>query len=529
MTKHRYGIGFMLVFAFAGCMLLCACRKEPQGLELVAEGYNQGAKAEVSGSAVSWVDGETVRINGVDHTVTVSADGNSAYVSDVERADVYRALYPNTLNPTAPLSDDDMTVTIPRAYTYRESHGHQALDLPMVSRTASGGRLLFKHLTAAVVVEVKNDFGIDIQVDSIVVSSDSYQLSGSRAITLTESLAVQACTTATAADRRVAVRFNGGTTLTVASGQTRQVQVPVLPVGVGNKFTVTVATHNVGDAAMQYTFSRAQNHGGALSRAQMGYALAKFGGVFSVAANKQVRFSPGNLQYYCSSSSPQWRFAQHQYDSAAFQVAAYAENSGQWIDLFGFSTSGQTTAPYQTASSSPTYWPGENEISSTAYDWGWRNAIANGGNVTGRWRVLTSSEWDYLIDSRAGKAGLATIKWGNAHLGIVLVPDDWTAPDGLTFNSGVGSGWKTNNYTGATWKKMEVAGAIFLPINGYRQLTTRNDNTTSGYYWSGTVSSHNGSETKAYLYRFNGSDIEYTGLAIDAARGASVRLVRDVE
>lgn len=527
---YRHGsIGYKLAVAFAGCVLLCACRKGPLDMELVAEGFDRGAKAEVSGGEACWVNGETVRINGVDHTVTVSADGNSAYVSDVERADVYRALYPNTLNPTALLDDDAVTVVIPRAYTYRVSHGHQALDLPMVSRATSGGRLLFKHLTAAVVVEVKNDFGIDIQVDSIVVSSDSYQLSGSRDITLASTIEVPACTTSTAADRRVAVRFNGGTTLTVASGETRQVQVPVLPVGAGNKFTVTVATHNVGDAAMQYTFSRTQTTGGALLRAQMGYAPAKFGGVFSVAADKQVRFSPGNLQYYSSSSSPQWRFAQHQYDTADFQAAAYAENSGQWIDLFGFSTSGQTTAPYQTASSHSTYWPGENEISSTEYDWGWRNAIANGGNVTGRWRVLTSSEWDYLIDSRAGKAGLATIKWGNAHLGIVLVPDDWTAPDGLTFNSGVGSGWKTNNYTGATWKRMEVSGAIFLPINGYRQLTARNDNTGSGYYWSGTVSSHNYDSTKVYIYRFYGSGIGYTNSTLDAYRGASVRLVRDVE
>ena len=216
---YRHGsMGYKLAVAFAGCVLLCACRKGPLDMELVAEGFDRGAKAEVSGGEACWVDGETVRINGVDHTVTVSADGNSAYVSDVERADVYRALYPNTLNSSALLNDDDVTVTIPRAHIYRESHGHQALDLPMVSRAASGGRLLFKHLTAAVVVEVKNDFGIDIQVDSIVVSSDSYQLSGSRDITLASTIAVPACTTATAADRRVAVRFNGGTTLTVASG-----------------------------------------------------------------------------------------------------------------------------------------------------------------------------------------------------------------------------------------------------------------------------------------------------------------------
>lgn len=518
MTKHRYGIGFMLVFAFAGCMLLCACRKEPQGLELVAEGYNQGAKAEVSGSAVSWVDGETVRINGVDHTVTVSADGNSAYVSDVERADVYRALYPNTLNPTAPLSDDDVTVTIPRAYTYRESHGHQALDLPMVSRTTSGGRLLFKHLTAAVVVEVKNDFGIDIQVDSIVISSDSYQLSGSRDITLASTIDVLACTTSTAADRRVAVRFNGGTTLTVASGQTRQVQVPVLPVGVGNKFTVTVATHNVGDAAMQYTFSRTQTTGGALSRAQMGYAPAKFGGVFSVAANKQVRFSPGNLQYYCSSSSPQWRFAQHQYDVATFDGTAYAVNSGKWIDLFGFANSGYNgRAPYQTSATVPPV----SSISKTSYDWGWYNAIANGGNVTGRWRTLSADEWTYLIVNRSACVGLALV---NSKRGMIIIPDNWAQPDNVTtFVSGISGGYQTNNYDAAAWAKMEVAGAVFLPFNGYRNSTEQKDNATTGQYW--TDKKVNSTQAKKLLIRESGEAL----FDAQAAYGMSVRLVRDVQ
>ncbi|MBR6049571.1 MAG: hypothetical protein IKP83_05350 [Bacteroidales bacterium] len=516
---YRHGsIGYKLAVAFAGCVLLCACRKGPLDMELVAEGFDRGAKAEVSGGEACWVNGETVRINGVDMTVTVSADGNSAYVSDVERADVYRALYPNTLNPTALLNDDDVTVTIPRAYTYRVSHGHQALDLPMVSRATSGGRLLFKHLTAAVVVEVKNDFGIDIQVDSIVVSSDSYQLSGSRAITLTESLAVSACTTATAADRRVAVRFNGGTTLTVASGETRQVQVPVLPVGAGNKFTVTVATHNVGDAAMQYTFSRTQTTGGALSRAQMGYAPAKFGGVFSVAANKQVRFSPGNLQYYCSSSSPQWRFAQHQYDVATFAAAAYAANSGQWIDLFGFANNGcGARYPYSNGSE---YLP-DTSISKTPYDWGWNNAITNGGNVTSRWRTLTAAEWSYLISDRSGCVGLALV---NGYKGMIIIPDNWVQPaDVSTFVSGTSRGYQTNIYgSEAKWAKMEVAGAVFLPINGYRDNTTQKENATAGHYWTDKLES---SKAKKLLINSSGEAL----YDAQPAYGMSVRLVRDVQ
>ena len=517
-AKHAYVIRHFLGIMLAGSAFFCACQKGPTGMELMAEGYATTGKAEVSGESAYWVDGETVRINGVDMTITVPAAGTSAYVSDVEHADVYRALYPNTLNPSATLDADVVTVAIPRAYTYRVSNGHQAIDLPMAAYTTSGTRLLFKHLTAAVVVEVKNDFGIDIQVDSIVVSSDSYQLSGSRAITLTESLAVSACTTSTAADRRVAVRFNGGTTLTVASGQTRQVQVPVLPVGAGNKFTVTVATHNVGDAAMQYTFSRTQTTGGALPRAYVGYAPAKFGGVFSVAADKQVRFSPGNLQYYCSSSSPQWRFAQHQYDTANFQAEAYAVNSGQWIDLFSFANSGYNgRTPYQISATAPS----DSAISKTSFDWGWHNAIANGGNVTGRWRTLTAAEWSYLISDRSGCVGLALV---NGIKGMIIIPDNWVQPaDVSTFVSGSANGFSTNKYsTVAKWAKMEVAGAVFLPVNGYRDGTSPREGGKTGNYWTDKLES---SKAKKLLINSSGEAL----YDAQPAYGMSVRLVRDVE
>lgn len=516
-AKHAYVIRHFLGIMLAGSAFFCACQKGPTGMELMAEGYATTGKAEVSGESAYWVDGETVRINGVDMTITVPAAGTSAYVSDVEHADVYRALYPNTLNPSAMLDADQVTVAIPRAYTYRVSNGHQAIDLPMAAYTTSGTRLLFKHLTAAVVVEVKNDFGIDIQVDSIVVSSNSYQLSGSRDITLSSSIEVPACTTATAADRRVAVRFNGGTTLTVASGETKKVQVPVLPVGDGNKFTVTVATHNVGDAAMQYTFSRTQTTGGALSRAYVGYAPAKFGGVFSVAANKQVRFSPGNLQYYCSTSSPQWRFAQHHYDVAAFAAAAYAENSGQWIDMFGFANSGYSRrSPYLTSATAPPV----SAISETSYDWGWYNAIANGGNVTGRWRTLSADEWTYLIVNRNACVGLALV---NSKRGMIIIPDNWAQPDNVTtFVSGVSGGYQTNNYDAAAWAKMEVAGAVFLPFNGYRDGTIQKEYTTTGQYWTDKLES---SKAKKLLINSSGEAL----YDAQPAYGMSVRLVRDVQ
>lgn len=530
MKRNSLFLGLLIATA---CAAFSGCRKEPEaqaeflGMRLVAEGFGGAAKAAVSGNNSYWIDGETVRINGTDYPVTVPDGGTAAYVRNVEEAATYRALYPNTLNSSAALDDNNVTVTLPATYTYRRSGSLQALDVPMAALGASGERLYFQHLTAALTVEVVNDFGIDLAVDSIVVTSNSYQISGSKSVTLAETITVEPNgSPASAADKRVTVRFDGGTLLTVASGTTERVQVPVLPVGGGNKFTIKVVTHNVDDAVMTYTFERTQATGGALSRKQMAYAKTKFGGVFSVGGGNQVRFAPGNLQYYCSSSAPQWRFAQHQYDNATFNINNYAENSRAWIDLFGFASSGYSGHnPWEKGTNHSFYYPGSeyHSISGTNYDWGY-NTISNGGNTAGVWRTLTASEWDYLVHSRSGKIAKAKCI-SDSHKGMIILPDDWELPSDCDFNAST-----INNYTAAQWKKMEVAGAIFLPANGYRDASSQS-NTSYGFYWSDAVYSHTSSQTKVKCMMFNhtsgatfGDDVIY-----DAYLGMSVRLVRDVE
>ena len=57
--------------------------------------------------------------------------------------------------------------------------------------------------------------------------------------------------------------------------------------------------------------------------------------------------------------------------------------------------------------------------------------------------------------------------------GFVLLPDSWTAPAGISFTPG----WMAdgthfpddvnNTYDSWEWKKMEEAGAVFIPAGGY--------------------------------------------------------------
>ena len=70
------------------------------------------------------------------------------------------------------------------------------------------------------------------------------------------------------------------------------------------------------------------------------------------------------------------------------------------------------------------------DISSTNYDWGIYNAIGNGGNIPGIFRLLTKDEWTYLIAGRWNAQQLCgTIKVydhnGNSTSYFYLLPDNY--------------------------------------------------------------------------------------------------------
>lgn len=522
--KRRFYHLIVLATVMAG--MAVACQKErPDGMMLVAEGFGDG-KAAVEGNHCYWAENDSVRINGVDYGVQL--DGMTAYVTGVPGAGTYRALYPNSLNRSASLDGNTVVVTIPSTYVYRKSGDLQVVDVPMAAIGNGSERLYFQHLTAAVTVEIINNFGIDITVDSVVLVSDSYQICGSRTVTLANPIEVPAVASDAGAQKRVTVLFNGGTALTVASGDTAQVQVPVLPVGDGNKFTVKVATHNAGDTEMKYTFERKQTTGGALQRKYIAYASAKFGGVFSVSADKKVRFAPGNLQY--STSASKWRFAQNQKDVVSYDASAYGTNPGGWIDLFGFGTSGANGySPYRTVNTESSYYH-SGDISKTNYDWGWYNAIENGGNTAHIWRTATYNEWNFLLNSRANYAQRRAGGKVDGVVGLIILPDDFELPNGLIFSGNTFTPNSVNVFNAADWAKMEVAGAVFLPVTGYRDVTTRKSS-TEGYYWTDKLIIRKVSGIT--YYSANYVKIASTGSPEindkTIAYGMAVRLVRDVE
>lgn len=213
--------------------------------------------------------------------------------------------------------------------------------------------------------------------------------------------------------------------------------------------------------------------------------------LFSVAANRQVRISRGNLQYQASTDT--WRFAERQYEVMGAANTQVSPSNEGWIDCFGWGTSGWESGanayqPWSISVDDADYQPGgswQNGLTGdyANADWGVYNSIANGGNQAGMWRTLTNVEWAYLFGggNRASKWGRATID--GLYKGIILLPDEWTAPDGISFTP-ARSGFNSNVYTMEQWERLEAAGAIFLPAAGFRQYTFFNYENQYGVYWS---------------------------------------------
>ena len=154
-------------------------------------------------------------------------------------------------------------------------------------------------------------------------------------------------------------------------------------------------------------------------------------------------------------------------------------------------------------------------------DWGVYNKISNGGDQAGLWRTLTNEEWMYLLFERDDAFllyGSATV---NGVPGIILLPDNWTAPEGITFKTGT-NGYDDNIYTIVDWCRMEAYGAVFFPAVGVRDGSNVEDVGYFGSYWS----SSSWDEYTYYMYFFDntvymdGYDRRY--------QGRSVRLVRDL-
>ena len=263
-------------------------------------------------------------------------------------------------------------------------------------------------------------------------------------------------------------------------------------------------------------------------------------GTFSVAADKQVYFSQGNLQY--TQSTATWAFAEHQYDmigtdnvtggTVSHDAKDGDEVSGEAladkIDLFGWSGSTAAVQWGVGISGNATDYSGD------FVDWG-SNTI--GTDAPNTWRTLTENEWEYVLSNRADadtKKGVARINLssdGTVYAnGLILLPDTWTAPAGVTFKSGFATEESVQAYadyqtfTLSDWQQLESAGAVFLPAAGYRFAKQMYYVHSSASYWTSTP------DEADFAAKQLGGDSRRVGIFFSSRYiGMSVRLVQEAK
>ncbi len=253
-------------------------------------------------------------------------------------------------------------------------------------------------------------------------------------------------------------------------------------------------------------------------------------GTFSVGGGKKVHFSQGNLKY----KSGTWSFHTNQYDF----MGGSSHSVNDSTDLFGWvgnSSNVFTSAPavygVDTSKTASDY--GTSTSDALKADW-CTLPISNGGNAENSgWRTLTGgsngAEWRYLFIDRSTYTRSYAKATVDNKCGVILFPDVYTHPTGLTalqsVNTRSAAYNTTNNFDTAAWAKMEAAGAVFLPAAGLRNGSSVSNVGNYGFYWSS--SPDDSDQRYASIMGFDPNEVR---LATNRRfRGLSVRLVCPVE
>ena len=307
-------------------------------------------------------------------------------------------------------------------------------------------------------------------------------------------------------------------------------------------------------------------------------------GYFTVNANGgKVVFAPGNL-YYLPNATYKWTMAERHH--GCFRPEdQFTNDQNINRDLFGWGTSGfNNTAsdPWAThyqpwdihgdfdwglgdhgegtlghevnvhGFGPSTNSPVGSNISGTNYDWGQYNAIYNPKtkqiDPAGTWRVLTGGndgEWGYVFGKRTTSTnlGVANARYAKATLkgvgtggsdvkGVIIFPDVYTHPQGVTVPQSINAitaPFTANNYTSAEWDKMDLAGAVFLPVGGRRDDWGRYTASTNIWYWTSTrYPDPDDPATSAIMVYFKEDGGDFYNQYDRRCDGMHVRLAKDV-
>lgn len=414
-----------------------------------------------------------------------------------------------------------LKLTLPASYTLAEVQDDMA-PTPMIAANAPDGDLSFKALCPLLRITVAN---IPKQTKRIEFNFNDKKVQGEFTLTNVEpgTTAIETTDTENADDI---------ITVTMADNETWHDQLVVnLPVPAGSYGNITVTAYDAGsDGHVLLTLTVPIKSNGWAPTRKSSRKMTAILPVFSSSATQKIAFAPGNLiaticgdyrffhfsfaleQYYFvgksgipgnynSIYSKEWGRENEQFwgnkDQGEFKL-------GYSLDLIGWSN-GEADMGVCT-NTDDTYY--KNKF----FEWG-QDYIRDGFGYDwptyyekNAWRTPSGGpegEWKYLLETRlVTNPTFDGARWMLVTLnkfpcgpyitrdvkGLLIFPDNYTHPADVT----IGWDYSEVDYQRtigslADWKKMEAAGAVFLPAAGFRERTSPvGYYEDDGFYWSKT-------------------------------------------
>lgn len=564
----------LYVMALAVVTFFAACQKDNSVVDMkatIATYGNNGQKLYVDGDHyANWNNQDKVWINGTDYTVTLSSDNIAAINGVSVSENDYYAVYP-TDRITASNSGYP-TLLMPQVQIYKtDANGNQLINAPMAAYCASNATthsLNFVNLCSLLEVNLPEE----CEVAYINVTSSDNFLWGMASITGGNNpvLSMNDANTSsvyTTENKTVTLDCstngyngsdnNGGSTAATGTVSQGPFYV-VIPARSYSALTVDVYIYTTNENGRRTVkrYRKAANTASNASIAEnMIYRVVFSGdpeedqppypylgtGEFSVSPTKKVRFAMGNLQYQASTGM--WRFAETQlvsfFAGEGNLVTTGRDSQPLWIDLFGYGTSGKGNPSYSPTTYAYNGSYATSTIAGTPYDWG-VNEISNGGNQPNKWRTLTKSEWQYLMNTNVSTSSprnnrqyitVVTDANNNEIAGVLIFPDDYPIPNSWNQVTTVLRP-NINQYNAYI-----EDGAVFLPATGYYSDNYYTGlglhdytNPKDGYYWTSTYDGGVWTYKEVCSSNGGGTSIScYGGGQFAGYEGCAVRLVRDVD
>lgn len=544
----------VIILTLATLVSMASCEKDNhktvRTFRATAERSKDDGKISLSGGSLLWSAGDSIRI--------YDGGGNCANYLLLSGAGEVEGVFDYS-------SGDEIAESPYKAvYPARFFSGSSQITLPNVQRTADGS-LREPPMYAVSDNEELGFYNVCGVVRFRLTARSSVNL---RSIALTTDVATNGTATLSGSGTSTTIGTPDGTTTTILLCETAQSIASAhdfymyLPAGSYTGLSIRLMADDKSSCTKSTSGTINVQRGKICTITLTNLNFTNPGtlpGEFSVAADRTVRFSMGNLQYIGSAATPYWKFADHQYDYFGSTTGQNSDAANVDRDLFGWGTSGYHDAtdiynvhyqPWSIAYDSVNgeynyygYGPSSNMTdhnligTSANYDWGVYNAISNGGNAAGLWRTMTPDEWRYLYETRSASTvnGTANARYAkgavNGKEGAIFFPDSYAHPTDVAQPVNINTrnaDYAGNSYTASDWLAMEACGAVFLPAAGYRSATGFHDGTTfihvesEGSYWSSISTVEN---ARAIQLRIRGYNLNLT--TYYKYNGNSVRLIKD--